>query len=107
MAAVHDAGSADVQDLVAASTRSKAAPGRWSAEDLALLERTGEVRIAAARTGRDASLPSRSTPIWIVVHDGEAYIRAYTGTSSRWAMTTAGARAAALRVRPIRTDSRR
>jgi hypothetical protein len=138
------------------STGTGATTARWSAQDLALLERTGEVRIAAARTGTDTSPHSRSTPIWIVVHDGEAYIRAYTGTSSRWfqavaprgagaltvgsrtfdvqlepadpgvadgidagyrvkygdssyvrAMTTAGARAAALRVRPIRTDSRR
>ena len=158
MTAMHDFQStgAGPRAVVTASTRPSATSARWSAEDLALLERTGEVRVAAARTGTDASSRSRSTPIWIVVHDGEAYIRASTGTSSRWfhavaprgagaltvgshtsdvqlepvdpgvadgidagyrgkygdsssvrAMTTTGARAATLRVRPIGTDRRR
>jgi hypothetical protein len=156
MTAMHDHRStgAGAHDVVTAGPRPGATSARWSAEDLALLERTGEVRIAATRTGTDA--PPRSTPIWIVVHDDEAYIRAYTGASSRWfravaprgagvltvgsrtfdvqlepadpgvadgidagyrvkygdssyvrAMTTTGARAAALRVRPIETDRRR
>ena len=96
MAAVHDSESADAQDVVAPSTSPYTASGRWSSEDLALLERTGEVRIAAAGTGRDASLPSRSTPIWIVVHDGEAYIRAYTGVRSRWFQAVAPGRVAVL-----------
>src|ERR1700712_4567334 len=80
------------------STDTSAASAPWSADDLALLERTGEVRIAAARTGTDASPATRSTQIWIVVHDGEAYVRAYTGTNSRWYRAVAPRGAGALTV---------
>jgi hypothetical protein len=47
---------------------------------LELLDRTGEVDARTPR--RDGSLSSR--PIWVVVVDGDAYVRSYHGERGAW-----------------------
>ena len=47
---------------------------------LELLERTNEVDMRTPR--RDGSESSR--PIWVVVVDGDAYVRSYHGTRGAW-----------------------
>lgn len=49
-------------------------------ETLALLDESIEVDIRTPR--RDGSISSR--PIWVVVVDGEAYVRSYRGESGAW-----------------------
>jgi hypothetical protein len=40
------------------------------------------IEIEAQTPRRDGSISSR--PIWVVVSDGEAYVRSYRGTSGAW-----------------------
>jgi hypothetical protein len=50
------------------------------ADTLDLLDRSGEVDLRTPR--RDGSESSR--PVWIVVVDGEPYVRSYRGESGAW-----------------------
>jgi hypothetical protein len=52
----------------------------FSDEDLANLERAEEVEIETQAPGEAA----RRTVIWVVVDDGEVFIRTYKGPDSRW-----------------------
>jgi len=52
----------------------------FSPEELDLLDRSQEVDIETEAPGKE----SRKTTIWIVVDDGEAFIRTYRGPGSRW-----------------------
>ena len=52
----------------------------FSREDLALLEERAEVDIETRSPDSD---PHRAT-IWVVVDDGQAYIRSFKGESARW-----------------------
>jgi hypothetical protein len=52
----------------------------FSEEDLASLERAEEVEIETQGPGQAA----RRAVIWVVVDDGEAFIRTYKGPDSRW-----------------------
>lgn len=53
----------------------------FATETLRLLDRTGEVRI---ETRRDADSPDHRTIVWVVVVDGEVYVRSVRGRKSRW-----------------------
>ena len=51
--------------------------------DSTTLEQLGTTREIEARTPRgDGSMSSR--PIWVVVDDGDAYVRSYRGESGAW-----------------------
>ena len=52
----------------------------FSTEDLALLDAAEEVEIETQAPEREA----RRTTIWVVVDDGEAFIRSHRGPTSRW-----------------------
>jgi hypothetical protein len=52
----------------------------FSAEDLALLDRSEEVEIETQAPDK----PARRTIIWVVVDDDEVYVRTYRGAGSRW-----------------------
>jgi hypothetical protein len=52
----------------------------FSSQDLELLEGIEEVEIETKAPGETA----RKTTIWVVVDDGEAFIRTYRGAGSRW-----------------------
>ena len=52
----------------------------FSTDDLALLDAAEEVEIETQAPEREA----RRTTIWVVVDDGEAFIRTYKGPNSRW-----------------------
>jgi hypothetical protein len=55
-------------------------PDALDKDTLALLDESIEVDIRTPR--RDGSLSSR--PIWVVVVDGEAYVRSYRGERGAW-----------------------
>ena len=52
----------------------------FSEEDLASLERAEEVEIETQAPGEAA----RRAVIWVVVDDGEAFVRTFKGPNSRW-----------------------
>lgn len=52
----------------------------FSADDLALLDRSEEVRIETRAAGRGA----HSTIIWVVVDAGDVFIRSVRGARGRW-----------------------
>lgn len=53
----------------------------FDTETLNLLDKTNEVRI---ETRRDADSPAHRTIVWVVVVDGEVYVRSVRGTKGRW-----------------------
>lgn len=53
----------------------------FDAETLRLLDETREVRI---ETRRDDDSPEHRTIIWVVVVEGEAFVRSLRGTRGRW-----------------------
>ena len=53
----------------------------FDAETLRLLDETREVRI---ETRRDADSPEHRTIIWVVVVEGEVFVRSVRGQRSRW-----------------------
>jgi hypothetical protein len=57
-----------------------AGPVSFSGEDLAALDAAEEVDIETQAPGG----PAHRTTIWVVVDDGEAFIRTYKGPDSRW-----------------------
>ena len=52
----------------------------FSTEDLALLDAAQEVEIETQAPGKAA----QRTVVWVVVDDGEAFVRTYKGAGSRW-----------------------
>ncbi|TPI26581.1 DUF2255 family protein [Mesorhizobium sp. B3-2-1] len=54
----------------------------WHAEELSRIAATDDLRIAPFRS--DGKTYGTLTWIWSVVVDGELYVRAYNGQSSRW-----------------------
>jgi len=54
----------------------------WTPEQIDAIRSTDEFHISPYRD--DAATPGTSTRIWSVVVDGDVYVRAYNGTSSRW-----------------------
>ncbi|GAA1059285.1 DUF2255 family protein [Agromyces bracchium] len=53
----------------------------WTADDLAVLDRVREVRVAGRRA--DGSL-RRLTIVWLVVVDDAVYVRSYKGPDGQW-----------------------
>jgi hypothetical protein len=56
--------------------------GGWSQDELQRIAETDDLHIAPFR--EDGSTYGTPTWIWSVVINGELYVRAYNGTSSRW-----------------------
>jgi hypothetical protein len=52
----------------------------FSPEDVALLDTAEEVEIETQAPDQEA----RRTTIWVVVDDGEAFVRTFKGPDSRW-----------------------
>ena len=55
---------------------------KWPASDLARIAETDDLHISPFR--EDGSTPGTPTWIWSVAVDGELFVRAYHGKSSRW-----------------------
>ena len=55
--------------------------GTFDAETLRLLDETKEVRI---ETRRDDDSPEHRTIIWVVVVEGEVFVRSVRGEKGRW-----------------------
>jgi hypothetical protein len=53
----------------------------FDTETLHLLDETDEVRI---ETRRDADSPEHRTIVWVVVVEGEVYVRSVRGAKGRW-----------------------
>ena len=53
----------------------------FDAETLRLLDETREVRI---ETRRDGDSPEHRTIIWVVVVEGEVFVRSVRGAKGRW-----------------------
>ncbi|HJQ29954.1 MAG TPA: DUF2255 family protein [Rubrobacter sp.] len=53
----------------------------FDTETLHLLDETNEVRI---ETRRDAGSPVHRTIVWVVVVEGEVYVRSVRGAQGRW-----------------------
>ena len=66
----------------------------FSEEDLASLERAEEVEIETQAPGEAA----RRAVIWVVVDDGEVFVRTYRGANSRWFKDIAANPAVAIHV---------
>lgn len=54
----------------------------WHAEELSRIAATDDLRIAPFRS--DGKTHGTLTWVWSVVVDGDLYVRAYNGQSSRW-----------------------
>jgi hypothetical protein len=54
----------------------------WTQDRLQQIESSDDLHVAPFR--EDGVTPGTPTWIWSVVVDGELYVRAYNGTSSRW-----------------------
>lgn len=54
----------------------------WTSDELEALAASDDFRIAPYR--EDGETPGTLTFIWSVVADGALYVRAYSGTRSRW-----------------------
>ena len=54
----------------------------WKPEQLEKIGSTDDFHISPYRD--DRTTPGSPTWIWSVVVDGDVYVRAYNGTSSRW-----------------------
>jgi hypothetical protein len=52
----------------------------FNAEDLALIDRTREVRIETSMPDGEA----HRTIIWVVVDGGDVFVRSYQGAQARW-----------------------
>jgi hypothetical protein len=66
---------------------------RFDPETLNLLDETQEVRI---ETRRDEGSPVHRTIIWVVVVDGEVFVRSVRGPNGRWYREMSGNPAGAL-----------
>jgi hypothetical protein len=54
----------------------------WSREDQRAIGQTDDFHISPYPA--DGTTPGTPTWLWSVVVDGDVYVRAYNGTSSRW-----------------------
>jgi hypothetical protein len=77
--------------------------GSFDAETLKLLDETREVRI---ETRRDDDSPEHRTIIWVVVVEGEVYVRSVRGPQGRWYREISSNPEGALRVGEIRIPVR-
>jgi len=57
-----------------------AGPMSFATDDLDVLERAEEIEIETQAPDKEA----RRTPIWVVVDDGEVFVRTWRGKGSRW-----------------------
>jgi hypothetical protein len=55
--------------------------GQFDPETLRLLDETHEVHI---ETRRDEASPTHRTKVWVVVVDGDAFVRSVRGLKGRW-----------------------
>src|ERR671916_2557183 len=63
------------------ATEARVTEARLEREILDALDGTEEVRV---ETTRDASSPKHETVIWVVVVDGNAFVRSVRGEKGRW-----------------------
>lgn len=77
--------------------------GSFDAETLRLLHETAEVRI---ETRRDAEAAEHRTIIWVVVVDGEVFVRSVRGPKGRWFQEIQGHPEGALHVEDRRVPVR-
>jgi hypothetical protein len=75
---------------------------RFTTEELDLMDRTHEVEIETSRPGG----PIHRTIIWVVVDDGEVFIRSYRGPDARWYREALAQPSVALHVDGRRTAAR-
>ena len=77
----------------------------FDAETLRLLDETREVRI---ETRRDGDSPEHRTIIWVVVVEGEVFVRSVRGSKGRWSREISSNPEGALHVKdtriPVRAD---
>ena len=76
---------------------------RLDGEVLDALGRAEEVRV---ETSRDASSPRHETVIWVVVVDGDAFVRSVRGGKGRWYREASANPELTLRVRDRRVPVR-
>ncbi|MCU1248297.1 MAG: hypothetical protein JWQ49_1326 [Edaphobacter sp.] len=74
----------------------------WTQDRLQQIESSDDLHIAPFR--EDGVTPGTPTWIWSVVVDGELYVRAYKGTSSRWYQAASKQKAGQLTVAGQTTD---
>ena len=75
----------------------------FSESDLAALDAAEEVEI---ETRRSDDAPAHRTIIWVVVDDGEVFIRSYRGPDARWYRETLANPSVALRLDGRRIEGR-
>jgi hypothetical protein len=75
----------------------------FDAETLRLLDETKEVRI---ETRRDGDSPEHRTIIWVVVVEGEVFVRSVRGAKGRWYREISSNQEGALHVRDDRIPVR-
>ena len=75
----------------------------FDAETLRLLDETREVRI---ETRRDAASPEHRTIIWVVVVEGQVFVRSVRGAKGRWYREISSNPEGALHVRDDRIPVR-
>jgi hypothetical protein len=68
----------------------------WSQEDLRAIGQSDDFHISPYRA--DGTTPGTPTWIWSVAVDGDVYVRAYNGTSSRWHQAALSQRAGRVQV---------
>jgi hypothetical protein len=74
----------------------------WTQDRLPQIESSDDLHIAPFR--EDGVTPGTPTWIWSVVVDGELYVRAYNGTSSRWYQAASKQKAGQVTVAGQTTD---
>jgi hypothetical protein len=74
----------------------------WTQGRLQQIESSDDLHIAPFR--EDGVTPGTPTWIWSVVVDGELYVRAYNGTSSRWYQAASKQKAGQVTVAGQTTD---
>jgi hypothetical protein len=76
--------------------------GRWAKDRLQQITSSDDLHIAPLR--EDGVTLGTPTWIWSVVVDGELYVRAYNGTSSRWYQAASKQKAGQVTVAGQTTD---
>lgn len=74
----------------------------WTQDRLQQIDSSDDLHIAPFR--EDGVTPGTPTWIWSVVVDGELYVRAYNGTSSRWYQAASKQKAGQVTVAGQTTD---
>jgi hypothetical protein len=73
----------------------------WNRQDLTAVGEAEELQIAPVR--RDGTL-RQPTPIWVVAHNGDLYVRAAYGPRSRWYQATRACREGHIRAGGVDQD---